>query len=438
MASVSAAVAAAGMLFAAAAGADPVACEAGVAAPPPFDGSSAGGVVVHLTASAAVAWCPASLIEADSDIPPGTNYPLRSTVVSPTANPVSNAISINRLLALAGVVPETVSFTYVIRPSGTWATLSTSDVSAEPTFADGLKPIVWINGAETDYLRPLRSPQDTNTQDLIVEQAGAPIDLYVSSGPMLAVSAHATPDRVAVGRSVSFRAAVAGAAAGAGLSYEWSFQDGSSGSGATVTHAYRVAGTYYAVVTVRGSGDDAGGVSQPVPVTVGSPPTAAGSTRPGGSSRKPHAPAGGPVSSKPHAAVATRTAGREPSAVARASGSTVPAAPAGPATPAARPAARAAVTPPVAHPSRHGPRPIATPAGTAVSGRLIAGVVAVPPARLAMPAARSVPAPAPSGGGSLGVAGGLAGGGAIALLLACGAGAELRSKRRAAGPSRTV
>jgi hypothetical protein len=284
----------------ASAGADQSSCQPGPA-PAGADPSAAGGVNIHVTASDTVMWCSAAVIEANSDIAPGTEYPERATSQSPSSNPVSNAISINRLLTIAQVNPATVSFTYIVRPSnGTWSTLSTADLTAQPTtFESGLKPIVWINGGETDYLRPLRGPTDTNADDLISDQSGTPVDLYVSSGPLLEVTASATPTKVHIKQPVSFAARVAGLTPHDGnLIYKWTFQDGLTATGSTVTHSFGFTGTFAVIVTVQGSGDDSGGASEPIPVNVGNPPKAAANGKPLGTSANRNVTPGGATDSK--------------------------------------------------------------------------------------------------------------------------------------------
>src|SRR5437016_5346216 len=95
--------------------ADQSTCQKGVTSPGASDGSSAGGVNIDLTKDGTVWWCPASLIEAQSDIPDGTNYPHQANPNSPNTNQVSHAISVAKLLTLAGIDPQAVGFSYVVR-----------------------------------------------------------------------------------------------------------------------------------------------------------------------------------------------------------------------------------------------------------------------------------------------------------------------------------
>jgi PKD repeat protein len=68
-----------------------------------------------------------------------------------------------------------------------------------------------------------------------------------------------SPSTAVVGQAVNFNASTSRPAAGRTIrSYDWSFGDGSTGGGATTTHAYTTAGTYTVLLTVT---DDAGRVS---------------------------------------------------------------------------------------------------------------------------------------------------------------------------------
>ena len=139
---------------------------------------------IHVTASDSTIWCSPQVLEGGSDVPDGTNYPVRATTRNPNYNPVSNAISVTRLMTLAGLNPASVNHTEIMRLSGSWSMLVNADlVDPSARFEGGLAPIFWINGSETQYLRPLRSPSDTNGDDPTVASAGSILDLYVHPAP---------------------------------------------------------------------------------------------------------------------------------------------------------------------------------------------------------------------------------------------------------------
>jgi hypothetical protein len=415
------------------AGADQSSCQPGAGSG--GGGSTAGGVNIHVTANNSTVWCSPQVIEGNSDVPDQTNYPVRATSQSPNNNPVSNAISVSRLLTLAGLDPATVNHTELMRLSGDWSLLDRADlVDPAARFAGGLTPIFWINGSETQYLRPLRGPSDTNGDDQIVASGGQPLDVYVYSGPLLSVTGKATPNRVAVRQRITLTAHVSNVATADGtLSFKWAFQDGSTAIGASVTHSYAVSGTWDPVVTVQGRGDDSGGASQPIPVTVGSVPTGGRPGGAGGSNRSKHSHARGPTHSS------GSTASTPPSSQGS-SGSALQNTPAlQPGPPAPAPSAPTQGTSPITShagtSSRVRPHP--APGTKLVQGRLIADVIPISAAQLATEGGPSGPARAPAaapGGGSVTPLGGIAAGSVVVLLLALGAAAELRSQRRSMTP----
>ena len=91
----------------------------------------------------------------------------------------------------------------------------------------------------------------------------------VSAGGRPLANATASPRNPAPGQVVSFNASASTAAAGRRIvRWDWTFGDGTSGSGQIVSHAYAQPGGYTAVLTVT---DDAGrSDSENVDVTVGS------------------------------------------------------------------------------------------------------------------------------------------------------------------------
>ena len=470
-----AAISIAAAAFPAIGGADQNSCQPGPA-PVGGDPSASGGVNLHVTANNSVIWCSAQVIEVNHDIQDGTAYQVRSTKLSPSSTPVSNAISVGELLTLAGVPAVSVNHTEIERLSGGSSRLGSADLT-DPSarFLGGAKPIFWINGSETQYLRPLRGASDTNGNDQIVASGGDALDFYIYSGPVLNVTARATPAKVDIKQSVTFTAHVTNHTASDGaLTYKWAFQDGSTATGTSVRHSYAVAGTWYPAVTVQGAGNDSGGVSPPIPVTVGAPNTTGSNGSPG-SDKNTTAGHGGPNTSHgttPHSAPThKRTAGsganktsgsnRAPTQPAHStpkdttpSQSTTPQATRPPATTPTVPTASPDKPVAKAHHAAAKPRRSTShkktlaqrdPGTTLVHGRLVSDVIAVSAAQLAQQtrtvAQSPSPARAPSarlGGGSVPPLAGLAGGCVIILLLGSGAGLELRSQRRSVTASRAA
>jgi hypothetical protein len=375
------------------------------------------------------------VLEAGSDVPDGTNYPVRATARSPNYNPVSNAISVARLITLAGLNPASVNHTEIMRLSGSWSMLVNADlVDPSARFEGGLAPIFWINGSETQYLRPLRSPSDTNGDDQIVASAGSILDLYVYSGPVLTVAAKASPNQVARKQPVTFTAHVTNPTPADGtLVYKWIFQDGSTAIGASVMHSYAVSGAWAPVVTVQGKGNDSGGASRPIPVMVGAVPEGANSGTPGGTSRNKRAHTTGPTHSNGN------TAGTAPTNKQTPPNATT--SPPSASTPTSSPVASAHTPGTSAHRATRRVSPQPTSGATVVDGRLIADVIPVSPAQLATvdnPAHQAHAPAARLGGGSVTPLAAIAGGFVIVLLLGSGAAAELRSQRRSVAHARTA
>jgi hypothetical protein len=399
------------------------------------EAGEAGGVNLHIASTRSVTWCSQAAILANRDILDGTQFPISEVAGSPTENTVSNAMSVHRLLELVGVAPQGVMSVVLHRDDGTLSRLGTTDLEdPSPSFENDLVPIVMINGTITQYLRPLRSPNDANGGDQIVAQGGAALDLYVYSGPVLTVRIKASRTTATKGQPVTFTGRVGGASPAAGrLGYAWNFGDGTHGrTGVSVTHTFTASGNYPVVLSVTGA-NGSGGVSQAVAIAVGSAPNVAGpgqSTRGTSSQRRsagtgpqqsngrtPGGSSGGASSSGnqgTNSQSGTNTPSHPKSAAARKGAHDSHSSAQRPSTPHHRATARA------------------TGPGVVVNGRLIAYVTPVPASQLITPAAQTRPvhAPptaAPATTSPLAVVGGVC---AIILLLGAGAGTEARSRRR--------
>jgi PKD domain len=395
----------------------------------------AGGVNLHIASTRSVTWCSQTVILANRDIPDGTQFPISEVAGSPTENTVSDAISVHRLLELVGVAPQGVTSVVLHRDDGTLSRLGTTDLEdPSPSFENDLLPLVMINGTITQYLRPLRSPNDANGGDQIVASGGAALDVYVYSGPVLSVRIRASRTTATKGQPVTFTGHVSGATPTDGrLSYAWNFGDGTHGrTGVSVTHTFTASGTYPVVLSVTGA-NGSGGVSRSVTIGVGSAPKAAGPgqrTRGTSSQRRsagtgpqqsngqtPGGSSGGPSSNGSQGSNAqsgTNTPSNTKSVAARDGTQHSHSSAQGPTTPHRQATARG------------------TGPGVVVNGRLIAYVTPVPASQLINPAARTRPvhAPptaAPATTSPFAAAGGIC---AIILLLGAGAGTEARSRRR--------
>jgi PKD domain len=353
--------------------------------------AGAAGILVRLPGGAARHLSPDE-VSAAVDRPAGT-YLLRApgTTAEPVAHPP--ALSVRRLVTLAGASPEAVSFVAIERPNGSLALLGRGDLTDPAPFPDG-PPIVWMDSGGARYLRPLRSPDDANGADN-VDITGGDLVVSVHQGPLLVVRARADRREVRAGTVVHFTAEVV-TGGGQGLSYAWRFGDGATGSGPAAGHAFSTPGVYEAVVTVNGS-DDSGGSSTPLRIRVGRPPPAPGATG-GGTGDRRRSPAQGPSRGSGDGSGGSPSGSSGASSSSGSSGSVSspspppaaaqPAPAASPPPAATSPPARATSSPPARATASPPPRPRTTS----------------PPRRAASPPQRATPSPPSRGARRAGAA----------------------------------
>ncbi|MDX6722448.1 MAG: hypothetical protein QOD73_852, partial [Solirubrobacteraceae bacterium] len=127
-------------------------------------------------------------VAAAVDRPAGT-YLLRAagTSAEPVAHPP--ALSVRRLVTLAGASPDALTFVTIERPNGSLALLGRGDLADPAPFPDG-PPIVWMDAGGARYLRPLRGPDDVNGADN-VDITDGDLIVRVHAGPLLVVRATA-------------------------------------------------------------------------------------------------------------------------------------------------------------------------------------------------------------------------------------------------------
>ena len=324
-----------------------------------------GGTVRHLSPQE---------VTAAVDQPAGT-YLLRPPGVS--AEPIAHppAVSMRRLVALAGASPDAVSFVSIERPNGSLSLLGRGDLSDTAPFADG-PPIVWMDAGGARYLRPLRGPDDANGADNI-DITGGDLVVQVHQGQLIVLRARADRRTAPARRAVRFTAeVVSGSAPGVSLWFAWRFGDGATANGQAVRHAFAQPGVYEAIVTATGA-DDSGGASEPLRIRVGAPVRARGDTG-GGTANRRRAPArgrsqgaGGSDRSPP-----TKQGKPVPPVHALATPSTPPAPP--PPSPAPAPSRRLRPAPPrQTRAARRVERP-RRPAGAIVRGVLVGARATAP------------------------------------------------------------
>jgi PKD domain len=178
--------------------------------------------------------------------------------------------------ALAEYAPEVETFGYLTipRPKGTVAYLPLSWFEGESPFEGCESALFSVDSGITKFFRPpLRgNPDDVNAEDNIATPPGEALVVGVHNGNVVEVQVSPPTTSTTTGAPVEFTAAVVG---GGEFSFVWTFGDGTTGEGETVTHAFSGSGTYQVRVTATGTGgDESGGESGPVEVVVGNPPTA--------------------------------------------------------------------------------------------------------------------------------------------------------------------
>jgi PKD repeat protein len=379
--------------------------------------SSAASIVVHLPSGTqtvtAAGLCRLATVD--------EQYYTRSVPNSDEqASPfISAGVPITAVLQDVGLDPATVTFTGAVRTSdGSWSTLTNADL-VHPTFANGLVPVVEVNGDAINYVRPLRpGDADTNANDEIDTDPGVPLQLYAGTGPLLDVTATATPMSAKPGQAISFTATATPASESP--SYSWTFSDGATAAGEDVTHAFATAGTYEVTVIARGA-DGSGGEARPIYPSVSGGATRTPTPTPtpgGGQSSPPSSPKPGPTSGHGNQPSGTPTPRPTPSSSASA--------PAAAATSTARPTTRRTTG---SHGPRHSTAVLDADELPLVHGKLIGkGAVVLSAAGPAVAQTGAAAAGRLSAGWrAAGLVGSIA---VIMLLFAAGAARELRWSRR--------
>jgi plastocyanin len=184
--------------------------------------------------------------------------------------------SLDEVLRKAGADPYRFAEAEVSL-AGASVTLSRDELIRMDAFPDG-RPVLWMEGAETRFLRPATTSEEP------VQLGGAvPVSVRLSRPSELQVRAEASDRRVEPGDAVTFTATLSGADPGEGVDVTWYFDDGRRGSGLSVTHRFRKPGTYKVSVGARSAADEPG-ADDFVAVRVGRPPR--GPDRAGGGTNR--------------------------------------------------------------------------------------------------------------------------------------------------------
>ena len=163
---------------------------------------------------------PAGAVKADLILPVTV-----SAQASPTSADVGQTVSFT-CNASGGVSPYSYSWTFGDGDSGTGPTVSHA------------------------YASPGSMSATCTATDLALDTGSASVSVSVSSAP--SVQASANRPSAAPGTALTFTA-VASGGTGSFPRYDWTFGDGTSGSGAQTTHPYRAPGAYTATVVATDS-----------------------------------------------------------------------------------------------------------------------------------------------------------------------------------------
>ena len=252
------------------------------------------GVLLHLSGGGD-RFFDADELDRLRDVPP-TDYLLRAGPGDAGQTQTLSGTSVRRLVSSAYPIDQ-AGFVRFVRADGTWATLTRAELGDPPPFQDGLFPLVFVDSVGTRYFRPVRDDRDGNARDNLSTRSDSPLEGWVQTGRVLSVTAEGDPGQVDPGDTVTFRAEVTSTLPNEQVTIRWTFGDGASATGSSVTHAYGSQGAYDALATVSGS-RDSGGTSDLVRVRVGDGRRDTGPGVPGGE-KNPTGPGGGPAEGDP-------------------------------------------------------------------------------------------------------------------------------------------
>jgi hypothetical protein len=241
-----------------------------------------------------------------ADVAAGT-YTLRGQGGAGDAIAHPPAVSLARVLELAAVAPDALSFVSVRRADGTLIVLGAGDLARPAPFPEG-PPLVWLDADSVRFLRPVRDDADVNAADNIAT-AGEDLIVRVQQGPLLRVALRIAPAAPRAGERARLEARVAGAQPGAAVTVRWRFGDGTEATGSAVSHRWRKPGVYAVVASASGDGDSSG-ASEPLVVRVGAARERPGRTG-GGAGDRERSPTTGP-SEPPEQPPAPAAAGSPP------------------------------------------------------------------------------------------------------------------------------
>lgn len=194
----------------------------------------------------------------------GASYTVRAADGTTTTQTVADGISLNALLAAAGIARDAFGYLTVSGTGFASALVIADDLGG----TDQGPPVVWSDDQGLHFLRPLRNAHDVNAGDLVTAPSGE-LTLQLATGDPVKPQASVSTLHARVGEAVDFSASLAVGALRDGWGYAWYFGDGSGLiPGASVTHRFRKAGTYPVQVNVVDASGQTIGPAGVVPLRV--------------------------------------------------------------------------------------------------------------------------------------------------------------------------
>jgi hypothetical protein len=185
-----------------------------------------------------------------------------------------SGVPVRALIEKAEVNPDTFGYLTIVRTDGTTAYLPRSDFAEPWPFPEG-PALITAESGTIRFLRPLTSdPNDVNAPDSPTTSGGETLKLGLHDGEILSVDVSPSTTSADAGQFVQFNATSSASKDGEEVKFKWSFGDGTSAEGPSVSHAFSGSGTFEVRATAVGSAES-GGESGPVFVVIGNPPPAA-------------------------------------------------------------------------------------------------------------------------------------------------------------------
>jgi hypothetical protein len=181
-------------------------------------------------------------------------YALRAADGATSTVTVAAGVSLTALLRAAGLEEDEFTYVEIARPDGSSVLVLRDDLPGP----DEGPPVVWVDAEGVHLLRPSKGEGDPNGADLVTLPPGGTLTADLRTGDPLAARISASALRAQPDEAIDFSAALVAGALGAGMSFQWYFDDNRFATGASVTHRFRKAGRYTVLLNIVRGGDAIG------------------------------------------------------------------------------------------------------------------------------------------------------------------------------------